>query len=108
MTLRNINSETSLVRNRVAATRASSALVITLLSLALMTIILVTFLSTMSWEVQASRSNYENQKARGLATLALHTAVTQLRTALGPWDAPYGDEQGNISAGELLLLSLAF
>ena len=99
MTLRNINSETSLVRNRVAATRASSALVITLLSLALMTIIVVTFLSTMSWEVQASRSNYENQKARGLATLALHTAVTQLRTALGPWDAPYGDEQGNIAYG---------
>ena len=78
------------------ASQSSSALLITLLTLALMTIIVVAVLSAMTWEVQSSRRSFETQKARGLTTLALHTAITQLRAALGPWDAPYGDEQGDL------------
>jgi type II secretory pathway component PulK len=68
--------------------RSSMALLVTLMTLALMTIIVVAFLSTMNWEMQASRRNFESQKARGIAFLGLHTAIAQLRTALGQWDAP--------------------
>ncbi len=71
--------------------RSGAALLITLLTLALMTIIVVAFLSTMNWEVQASRRNYEAQKARAISTLGMNTAVAQLRTAFGKWDAPYGN-----------------
>jgi len=79
-----------------AGSRSGVALLITLMTLALMTIIVVALLGTMSWEMQASRRNFESQKARGIAILGLHTAVSQLRIALGQWDAPYGNEGGNL------------
>ncbi len=65
------------------------ALLITLLMLSLITIIVVAFLGTMTWEASASRNNYENQKARSLAMLGMNTAVGQLRNALGLWDNPF-------------------
>ena len=69
--------------------RAGSALLITLLMLSLVTIIAVAFLGSMTWELSASRSNYENQKARSLALLGMNTAVAQIRQALDTWDNPY-------------------
>jgi len=73
-----------------ARTRAGAALLITLLTLSLMVIIVVAFLATMGWELQASSRYYDNQKARAVATLGFDTALAQLRVAFGPWDAPYG------------------
>jgi hypothetical protein len=73
-----------------AGKRSGVALLITLMTLALMTIIIVAFLGTMSWELQASRRNFEGQKARALAIMGMQTAIAQLRTAIGPtWEAPY-------------------
>jgi hypothetical protein len=69
--------------------RSGVALLLTLLLLSLITIIAVAFLGTMTWEMAASRRNYENEKSRSLAMLGLNVAVGQLRTALGTWDSPY-------------------
>ena len=86
---------TTLARHRrshlPSCSRSGVALLITLLTLALMTIIVVAFMSTMGWEVQASRRNFETQRAQGLANLGLGISVGQLRTALGQWDNPYGN-----------------
>lgn len=75
---------------RAARSKRGSALLVTLLVLSLMAIIVVAFLGTMSWELQASARSYQNQQARGIATLGLDTALSQLRSAFGQWDAPYG------------------
>jgi Tfp pilus assembly protein PilX len=75
--------------NPRAVPRSGSALLITLLMLSLITIIAVAFLGTVTWEVSASRNNYENQRARSLALLGMNTAMAQVRQALGPWDNPY-------------------
>src|ERR1700735_2517575 len=75
---------------RDAWSKRSSALLITLMVLTLMAIIVVAFLGTMTWEMQASARNYQNQQSRAIANLGLHTAISQLRSGLGWWDAPYG------------------
>ena len=69
--------------------RTSSALLITLLTMGLMTIIVVAFLGTMSSEVTLSRRDYDNQRARAMTTLGMNVAVAQLRNALGVWDNPF-------------------
>ena len=77
------------VEERRVAPRSGSALLITLLMLSLITIIAVAFLGTVTWEVSASRKNYEDERARSLAILGMNTAMAQVRQALGPWDNPY-------------------
>ena len=72
-------------------TSRSSALLISLLMLSLITIIAVAFLGTMNWELSASRRNYDNQKAQALAMLGMNTAVAQLRHGLDTWDNPYSN-----------------
>src|SRR5471032_2656125 len=67
----------------------SSALLISLFMLSLITIIAVAFLGTMNWELSASRRNYDNQKAQALAMLGMNSAVAQLRHGLDAWDNPY-------------------
>ncbi len=71
--------------------KPGSALLITLLVMALMTIIVVAFLGTMNWEVQSSRRGYEYQRARAMTIYGTSSAIAQIRAALGQWDAPYGD-----------------
>jgi hypothetical protein len=78
-----------------AGSRSGVALVITLIVLALMTIIAVGFLGSMTFQAQTTRRNFESQKARGIAAMGFNTAIAQLRTALNTWDTPYGNENGN-------------
>jgi hypothetical protein len=75
---------------RGAWSKRSSALLITLFVLSLMAIIVVAFLGTMTWEMQASARNYENQQARAVVNLGLHTGIAKLRYAFLQWDLPYG------------------
>jgi|GEM_PF-1864640 len=71
--------------------RSGMALIITLLLLSLMTIIAIAFLGTMTWQMSASRRNYENERARALTRLGLNCAVAQLRLAIGNWDDPFNN-----------------
>lgn len=71
--------------------QSGMALLITLLMLSLMTIIVLAFLGTMTWEMTSARVDYENQKARSLAVLGMNTAVAQLRLGLDIWDNPYAN-----------------
>jgi hypothetical protein len=69
--------------------RSGVALLITLLTLSLMTIIIVAFLGTMTWETSASRQDFEKQKAQAMVSLGMSTAIGQLRYGLGVWDNPF-------------------
>lgn len=75
--------------------QSSAALLLTLLVLSLMTIIVVAFLGTMNWEVQASRRSFEDQRARAMVMLGMGTAVGQIRSALNLWDLPFGDNDAS-------------
>lgn len=69
--------------------RKSSALVIVLLSVVLLTIVIVALLAATSLQSSMSRQDFQGQASRTLAVTGLNSAITQIRTALGPWDNPY-------------------
>jgi hypothetical protein len=80
-----------LLAHAAQVSRRSSALLISLLMLSLITIIAVAFLGTMTWELSASRRDYDNQRAQALAMLGMNSAMAQVRSALGTWDNPYSN-----------------
>jgi len=76
-----------------------SALVITLVALVLVTIIAVGYISSVMFETKAARAALNEQKAYAMAELAMHSAVGQLRDALGSgttsWDNPFANFMGS-------------
>jgi type II secretory pathway pseudopilin PulG len=70
---------------------ASQALVVVLLAVTLLSIVIVGFLLTASLHRSVSRQDYQEQAAQAMAVTGLDSAITQIRTALGPWDDPFNN-----------------
>jgi len=86
---------TSVQGQTFRARRRSSILVLTLLVLALISVIVLGLLASVTAEKQATESSYQQRQALSLAMLGFQTGVAQLRDALGTgtnsWDDPYGN-----------------
>jgi len=70
---------------------SSQALVVVLLAVTLLSIIIIAFLLSASLHHSVSRQDYQSQVARSMAVTGMNSAITQIRTALGPWDDPFNN-----------------
>ena len=71
--------------------RRSSALVLILICVSLLTIIVVSLLTATSYESSVSQASFQSAASNTLAQTGVYSAVARIRTALGPWDNPYSN-----------------
>lgn len=81
-----------------SSTRAG-ILILTLLLLALISVIVLGLLTSVTFERQNVEANYQQRRSFSLAMLGFHAGVAQLRSALGPWDDPFNNFCGGTPRG---------
>ena len=76
-------------RKKSVAKRLGSALIMTLVIVVLITVVVVGYLASVMLESKTAGSSLDQERAYGIAMIAVHQAMSRVRDALGPWDDPF-------------------